>query len=147
VLAASDLAPITMLAGLVGRPLTAFVLWVAASLAWIALVIPVRLFTSGFDTLEQALAKSGARTLEEAIAMERARLDRARTGPPSERRRADLLRAVAGIVLAFAFAMGVAVNLSLFPERFFLLFPLGALVSTLLALFYAARALYDKLRE
>ncbi len=147
VLATSDLPPVAMLVSLVGRPLGAFLLWVAASLVWMALAIPVRLFTSGFDTLEQSLAKSGARSLPEAIALEQARLERARTGPPSERRRADVLRAAAGIVLTFAFGMGLLVNLSLFPDRFFLIFPVGALVSALLALFHGARALDGKLRE
>jgi hypothetical protein len=137
--------PMPLLVPWVGSMLSGVAIWVAASLVWMVLVVPVRLFTSGFETLEEALARTGSRSLGEAIAKERAKTTA--LGSASDPLRQHLVVAAVAGVLAIALGIGTAVNVELYPARLYLAIPIAACASAAIAIVRLVRALQSFVRR
>jgi hypothetical protein len=117
--------PIGWLAGYVGMALAGVASWAAVSIAWIVAILPLRLVTD-FPSLAETMAARGQTTLAGAIDDARRRGE---TGTPGERRKHRLMVALVAAVFGIASAVGVAVNLELFPDRIFVWPIVVALVS------------------
>jgi hypothetical protein len=132
--------PVSSLTAAFGTALGILVTWVLASVVWMILILPFRLYTD-FPTLDQTLAARGARDFSHALDLERGRLAADARGTPAQRRRYRLTMAGVGAVLAIACGVGSAVNLELAPESFLLAPPLLAIGLGLFAVWNLLRAI------
>jgi hypothetical protein len=122
------------IAGVIGFALGGVVVWVAATLGWVVLMIPLRMIS---DAPPMTL---GSRE-DFVSAFEAARVKPTSQDPPETKRSYHLRLAAGGLVVGVASAIAVAANLELAPQSVFSTPIFAALCCVALVPYHLLRAL------
>jgi hypothetical protein len=136
----ADVAPVPWLVDHVGVAIGWTLVWVAASVVWIVVVLPFRLNTD-FATLDEVMEERGVTSVWDLLGSQRAWEAKVLTeGTLGERRRLLLLQALIAFVVGAVCAVATAVNFDIAPDDLFLLPPIACVVSVAMSAWYLVRA-------